>query len=72
MTLLEEVEALPKEVLTCDQVSRVLSMNPGYLHKMAIEHPEQLGFPVIVTGSYVRIPKAAFLLFMKEGRIECR
>lgn len=62
---LDEVEAIPSEVLTCQQVSKVLRAGAYYLHEQARTAPEKLGFPVIVHGTRVKIPKAAFLKFMR-------
>lgn len=56
---LDQLEALPAEVLTCAQVTPVLLQ--------ALERPELLGFPVIVAGSRVKIPKRPFIRFMREG-----
>lgn len=64
---LDQLEALPAEVLTCAQVAPVLCANPATLHLQALERPELLGFPVIVAGSRVKIPKRPFLRFMREG-----
>ena len=65
---LKEIEALPGEVLTCTQIAVVLSADPHTLHLQAIERPELLGFPVIVAGNRVKIPKAGFLAFMRGER----
>lgn len=64
---LDQLEALPAEVLTCAQVAPVLCANPATLHLQALERPELLGFPVIVAGSRVKIPKRPFIRFMREG-----
>ena len=61
---LAEIDALPVEVLTCQQIAPVLCADPHTLHLQAIERPELLGFPVIVAGSRVKIPKKKFLEFM--------
>ena len=65
MTRLEELEALETDVLTCAQVGLVLKANPATIHYQAMECPEKLGFPVIVMGSRVRIPKGPFILFLR-------
>ena len=64
---LDEIEAIPAEVLTPAQVAPVLHLDQDTIHLQALERPELLGFPVIVAGSRVKIPKAAFLAFMREG-----
>ena len=65
MSTLEELEAYPGAVLTCAQVAPVLQANPYTIHLTARQRPELLGFPVIVLGNRVKIPKAAFLRYMR-------
>ena len=62
---LAEIEALPSAVLTCQQVSKVLCAGAYYLHEQAMTDPQKLGFPVIVHGTRVKIPKRPFLKFMR-------
>ena len=62
---LEDLESLDDEILTCKQISKILSANPATIHFQAMECPEKLGFPVIVMGSRVKIPRIPFLMFMK-------
>lgn len=64
---LNEIESSTKEVLTCQDVSGVLQCNPATLHMQAMEEPWRLGFPVIVMGRRVKIPRRPFLSFIKEG-----
>ena len=64
---LEEIEALETEVLTPQQVAVILETNPQSIRVQAAECPERLGFPVIVIGSRVKIPRKAFIAFMKGG-----
>ncbi len=66
---LAEIEALPYEVLTCKQIAGVLCAGEYYIHKQAVEAPEKLGFPVIVHGTRVKIPKQPFVRFMREGKV---
>lgn len=67
---LQEIENSTKEVLTCTDVAPVLRCNPATLHMQAIEQPWRLGFPVIVMGSRVKIPRKPFLNFMNGGATE--
>jgi hypothetical protein len=64
---LAELEALPGEVLTCQQIAPILGANPATIHGQAVERPEKLGFPVIVMGRRVKIPKQPFVRFLREG-----
>lgn len=65
---LEQLESLETEVLTCKQVGEVLGMDQTTLHLQAVEDPERLGFPVVVAGTRVKIPRRAFINFMKGER----
>ena len=62
---LEEIERLPGEVLSCQDVAPVLGSAYYNIHQQAIKDPKMLGFPVIVHGSRVKIPKRAFIKFMR-------
>ena len=64
---LDELAAVPGEVLTLAQVAPLTGFNQDTLRGQARECPEMLGFPVIVAGSGVRVPKRAFIRFMREG-----
>ena len=66
---LEQIAAIPDEVLTCQQIAPLLRANPATLHQQAVEMPERLGFPVIVAGNRVKIPKRSFIKFMTDGKI---
>lgn len=67
---LDEIEALPCEVLVPANVARVLCANPQKIHDQAVNTPEKLGFPVIIIGNRVKIPKQPFLKLMREGKHE--
>lgn len=67
---LDEIKSSSKEVLTCKDVADVLACNPATLHMQAMEQPWRLGFPVIVMGSRVKIPRKPFLNFMNGGQTE--
>lgn len=62
-----EIESMTDEVLTCIQVSKVLKSEASALHKQAVTNPAMLGFPVIVYGTRVKIPRIPFIKFMREG-----
>lgn len=62
---LEEIEALECEILTCAQIAPLLGACPQTLRLQATQRPELLGFPVIVAGNRVKIPKRPFIKFMK-------
>lgn len=65
----EEIENLSDEVLTCVQVSKVLKSEVAALHKQAVTNPKNLGFPVIVVGTRVKIPRIPFIKFMRGEEV---
>ena len=40
-----------------------------YFDEQAMKDPTKLGFPVIVHGTRVKIPKQPFVRFMREGKV---
>lgn len=70
MRTLEELEALDREILTCQDVAPLLGASPHVLHTQAEAAPEKLGFPVIVMASRVKIPRRAFIRFMRGEEAE--
>lgn len=62
---LAEIETAEGEVLTPDEVSKVLKVKPESIRLQARECPERLGFPVICIGNKVIIPKAGFIAHMR-------
>ena len=64
---LEELEAIPRDWLTCAQIAPVLGAKEDNIHDQAVCDPRMLGFPVVVIKSRVKIPKRPFIRFMVEG-----
>ncbi len=62
---MREMETLEREFLTADEVADVLCCRPHAIRVTAHQEPERLGFPVCVIGSRVKIPRRAFLAFMR-------
>lgn len=62
---LDEMARLDREILTCQDVAPILGANPATLHTQAVSRPELLGFPVVVAGNRVKIPRTAFIRFMR-------
>lgn len=65
---LEQIEASKSDVLTTADVAEVLGCTPYSINLQAQRAPDSLGFPVIVSGTRVRIPREGFLFFMRYGR----
>lgn len=63
---LEEIEALPKDMLVPTDVAGYLSCEPYSINRAARDAPGLLGFPVIVMGSRVRIPKDGFVRYCRR------
>ena len=53
--------------LTAEEIAPIIGCNPHAIRLQAHEDPGKLGFPVIVTGRRVRIPRVGFLEAI-EGR----
>jgi hypothetical protein len=66
---LEDIEKLDKHMLLATDVARYLECNDGLIRYQAQTDPDKLGFPVIVMGSRVKIPKEGFIHFCRYGRM---
>ena len=64
---LEDIERMPEDLLTAEVVAAYLECGPQQIRIQARTEPALLGFPVIVQGTRVRIPKAGFIFFMRYG-----
>lgn len=64
---IEDLEAIPGEILTVAQVASVIGGDPVTIRLQARQRPDLLGFPAIVYGTRVKIPKRPFLNFLREG-----
>ena len=62
---LKEIEALEGEILLPAEIAPLLRVNPESIRLQARECPEKLGFPVVVIGNRVLIPKEGFLAHMR-------
>lgn len=61
---LQEIKALPDDLLTRAQIEKVVGSDQQTIRMQARERPELLGFPVICIGTRVKIPRIPFLKFM--------
>jgi hypothetical protein len=62
---LDELSTMTVDVLTPAQVAPILRLDADTIRRQARDCPERLGFNVIVAGSRVKIPRVAFLRFMR-------
>lgn len=70
MKTFEEIKKSPKELLTVQDIEKVLGVTGQLIRTAAREHPEALGFPVMIVGKggkQIRIPRRAFIRFMEGG-----
>ena len=65
MRTLQEVKDCPKDILVPTDIAPLLNCKAYNINVAAKQDPALLGFPVIVMGSRVRIPKAGFIRFME-------
>lgn len=65
---LKDIEQTDAEFLLASDIAPVLGINPQDIRSQAQSDASKLGFPVIVTGTRVRIPKEGFLYFCRYGR----
>lgn len=63
-TLPELATMTDREWFTPAMVSGVLNANPHTIRTTARQRPELLGFPVILAGNRVKIPRIPFLRHM--------
>ena len=61
---IQDLIALDRDYLTPAEIAGVLGTTPQTIRVAARVDPQRLGLPVVVIGSRVKIPKAAFLRYM--------
>lgn len=64
---LADIEKIDKDFLIPADIAGVLGCDKYSINKQAQADASKLGFPVIVLGNRVKIPKQAFIKFCKEG-----
>jgi hypothetical protein len=64
---LADLEKLDCDFMTAAEIAPVLGIDPQDLRGQAQVDASKLGFPVIVTGCRVRIPREGFINFCKGG-----
>ncbi len=67
MSALAAVKEAQSATITPEAAASVLGCTPNSLRQAARQRPELLGFPVIVMGHRVRIPRLPFIQFMEGG-----
>ncbi len=62
---LQEIEKMDVEYLIPEQVGEILGCNAYSINVQVRDNPAELGFPTVKIGSRVKIPRLAFIRFMK-------
>lgn len=65
---LEDIEKLDKTMLVATDVAPYLGCDDGLIRLQAQDKPEKLGFPVVVMGTRVKIPKEGFIYYCRYGQ----
>ena len=68
MGTLKELEANEKEWLTVAEVARFLDSDPQAIRMQAHRDRAALGFPIIIIGCHIKIPRVGFLNFFKGAQ----
>ena len=62
---IEELKSYDKDFVFADDIKSIVGIDPANIRKQAHENPSKLGFPVMVCGTKVRIPRKAFIKFIE-------
>ena len=62
---LKKIEESNEAFILCEDIGRLLGITPQCIREQAKKSPQHLGFPVVVVGNSIRIPRVPFLQFVK-------
>ena len=62
---LDDLRAMTREAITPALAAQVLQCDPQWIRVAARQDKSLLGFPVVLLGSRVKIPRLAFIRFME-------
>ncbi|WP_122788787.1 DNA-binding protein [Intestinibacillus sp. Marseille-P6563] len=62
---LSDLKTMDAETITPAVAAELLGCNPHYIRVAAHQDKSLLGFPVILLGNRVKIPRVAFIKFME-------
>lgn len=62
---LQDIKQMDKDVITPAEAAQVVGCDPQLIRLEARERPENLGFPVIIVRSRIKIPRMAFIKYME-------
>ena len=64
---LEDIKKMDKYMITAAEAAPIVGCDPHYIRMVARQDPDRLGFPVIVLGNRVKIPRLPFIKFVEGG-----
>ncbi len=67
---LEDIEKIDSPILLPRQIAGYLKCGQYSINCQAMQDPSKLGFPVIMTGSRVKIPKEGFVNFCRGKEVK--
>jgi len=65
---IEDIESIKKEFLIPEDIASFLGCDKYSINVQAQKNPDKLGFPVVILGSRIRIPKEGFVFWYKYGK----
>ena len=68
MATLAEIEQSSKDWLTIAEIAPVLGSDPQAIRAQAHRDRAALGFPIIMVGNHIKIPRVGFLNFFKGAQ----
>lgn len=63
----DELIESTRPIVTMADIAPILDADAQFLRQQATKDPAKLGFPVIVVGSHVKVPRLGFIHYMKYG-----
>lgn len=69
-TTLEDIEKIDSPILLPRQIAGYLKCGQYSINCQAMQDPSKLGFPVIMAGSRVKIPKEGFVNFCRGKEVK--
>lgn len=62
---LNDIKAMESDVITPAIAAQVLKCDPNWIRVAARQDKTMLGFPVVLIGHRVKIPRMAFIRYME-------
>lgn len=64
MTGLEAIKAMTSDFITAADIAKIVGSDPQCIRAQAQQDKSKLGFPVVVIGRRVRIPRLPFIAYI--------